>query len=300
MLLAILTGIFYVALPLVGAYIVRHRWRVLRASVLAASQWQDCSFSDVQGSVPSSPRRFFGHLEAWEGREILWLTDGKLSVPVNVEGADFWFLQTEDVAWSEASDEPPRRVFWKDVRALPEGVTFFVAGQLTEKDGRSQFHTQAQHKLLLIAYEGRAQSVLTRTIWSSRHKIELWNFLTPLSLAVGLAALLAAGYFLLKIPGERAEGLVALALALLPSTFFLPPGILFFYWFSKIWEQSRRQRAERDVLAFEGKAGTLKWMVQKRSARRRELLAMTAFLVGAGLNAILLLILLRLWILSSP
>ncbi|NNM54524.1 MAG: hypothetical protein HKM05_07360, partial [Spirochaetales bacterium] len=186
----------------------------------------------------------------------------------------------------------------KDVRALPEGVTFFVAGRLTEKDGRSQFYTQSQHKLLLIAYEGRSQTVLARTIWSARHKIELWNFLTPLSLAVGLSALLAAGYFLLKIPGERAEGLVALSLALLPSTFFLPPGILFFYWFSRIWRQSRRRRAERDVLAFEGKAGTMPWIEQKRSARHREILAMTAFLSGAGLNVILLLILLRLWILS--
>ncbi len=300
MLLAFLTGFFYVALPLIGAYIVRHRWRVLRSLVLSASHWLDCTFSDIQGPVPLSPRRFFGHLEAWEGREILWLTDGKLSVPVNVEGADFWFLQTEDVPRTEASEEPPRRVFWKDVRALPEGVTFLVAGRLIEKDGRGQFHTLPQHKLLFLAYEGRSQTVLPRTIWSSRHKNELWNFLTPLSLAVGLAALLAAGYFLLKMPGERAEGLVALALALLPSTFFLPPGILFFYWFSRIWGKSRRHRAERDVLAFEGKSGTLAWMKEKHLARRHEILAMLAFLTGATINATLLLILLRLWILSSP
>ncbi|NNM68214.1 MAG: hypothetical protein HKM06_09410, partial [Spirochaetales bacterium] len=241
----------------------------------------------------------------WEGREILWLTDGQLSVPVDVKGADFWFLQTpDDDSWNgehvfqrpDAPDEPPRRVFWKDLRALPEGVPFWVAGNLSAgPDGRVCFRNAETH-LLLVAYEGRPETVVARTLWSSRQKIEHWNFITPLSLAVGLMALLIAGYFSLRQPGGRAEGLIALALALVPSTFFLPPGIAFFYAFNKLWTESRHQRGLRDLAFLKNPLDHAARLQYRKKARRGELLAQVLFLIGAGTNAALLLILLKIWI----
>ncbi|MEI8095583.1 MAG: hypothetical protein WCG80_15340 [Spirochaetales bacterium] len=295
-LLAFLTLLFYAIIPLAGAYQVRHGWRRLRQWVTSAAASRPLTFQALQTIQPDQgPYRLVGALEAFEGRDTLWIGNDTVSVAVNLRGVEVYFLENPDEG-AEVQD-PPRKVAWTRLGVLPEGTRFVVWGHLTPGNSGAtnalRFAAAPARPLLVVAFSGEETTVLERLVRDSRQPIEHWNPATPVSLVIGFAALLVASYWELRSPGARAIGLIGLALALLPSTFFLPPGIVFFYGFARLWAQSRQLRARRDVLVFRSQAAGAEARLAGTQARQREVIANVILLVGAGLNALLLVTLLR-------
>lgn len=298
MIVVLLTAVLlYAVVPLWGAWRVRRTWNQFRYTVLHAMEAPEVDFSLLQTPLPSSGTvKLTGRLEAFEGADRLWIGNDRVSIPVSLRGVPVYFIDDTPDPFAVGID-PPRRAEAGSLGALPEGTQFLICGHL-DRDLQDQpvFVSTPDCRLLVLAFEGDPSNVLTRAVFSGRSPIDLWNSWVPVSVGIGFLLLLVLAYSELRPGGSRASGIIALALALLPSTFFLPPGIIFFYGFSRLWAVARDQRARIDLSRTTGGRVQAERIEAWRQARRNELIAL--FLLGIGLmaNGILLMALLRLWI----
>lgn len=264
--------VFYAVIPLLGAWRVRRSWKRFREMAFRALKSPEADLSLLQ-SGSTSDFRLSGRLEAFEARDRLWIGGDRVSAAVSLRGAPVYFLD----------EEPPRRVEAASLGALPEGTPFLVSGPLTGKPGQAHFAAAPGRDLLVLAF-GEPGTALQRAISSGRPRVDLWNSWTPVALAVGFALLLILAYLDLKPGGNREEGVMALALALLPSTFFFPPGIFGLMGFLKLWGQARTRRSEADAKTGSGSTA--------RGARWREIAAYISLFAGIAGNLAALLFLL--------
>ncbi len=269
--------VFYFFLPLIGAWRVRRSWSRFRSMAFKALESPEADLSLLQ-SGSSGTFRLTGRLEAFEDRDRLWIGGEKVSAAVSLRGAPVYFLD----------EEPPRRVDAASLGALPEGTPFLVAGPLAGKPGQAHFSAAPGRDLLVLAF-GEPGTAIQRAIASGRPRFDLWNSWTPVALSAGFALLVILAYVDLKPGGNRDEGVMALALALLPSTVFLPPGILGLLGFVRLWGQARSRRSDADAKKASG-------ISVLRGAVWREWAAYAALLAGIVGNLAGLLVLLGLWI----
>jgi hypothetical protein len=287
--------VFYALLPLAGAWRVRRSWARFRQAALRALGSPEVDFSLLQseGTLPGHPLRLTGTLEAFEGRDRLWIGNDRVSAAVSLRGVPVYFIDEQAAPFAIGVD-PPRKAEAASLGALPEGTQFLVAGTLARDErGLVHFASGPDHGLLVLAFEGDPSTVLTRAVYAGRPVLDHWNSWTPVSLGVGFLFLLVLAYAQLRPDGDRSSGLVGLALALLPSTFFLPPGILFFYGFARLWARARDQRARSDLSRATGRLATQQ---QGLSAPWCEAVSQLSLALGILLNAGLLVVLLRLWV----
>jgi hypothetical protein len=271
--------VFYAAVPLLGAWRARREWTRFREAVFRAVRSPEADLSLLQ-SGSSLDFRLTGRLEAFEGRDRLWIGGEHVSASVSLRGAPVYFLD----------EEPPRRVDASSLGALPEGTPFLVAGPLSGKPGQAHFAAAPGRSLLVLAFEGDPATALERAVSSGRPRVDIWNQWTPIALGIGFALLLSLAYAALKPAGSRSEGTTALALALLPSTLFLPPGLFGVLGFVRLWARARARRAASD-------AGRLSGVFEApRGAAWRETAAYGLLLAGMTANAALLLAALGFWI----
>ena len=288
--------IFYAVLPLVGAWRVRRSWAQFRENTMNALRAPEVDFSVLQaeGPLPATTLRLTGTLEAFEGSDRLWVGNGSVSAAVSLRGVPVYFLDERPEPFA-LGVEPPRKAEAASLGALPEGTQFLVSGALArDAKGLVHFAARPDRDLLVLAFEGDASSVLERAVYSGRPVIDHWNSWTPVSVGLGFLLLLVLSYAELRPSGDRETGLVGLALALLPSTFFLPPGIVLFYGFARLWSRARDLRARSDVARTHSASAPAD--KANRSAGRCELASQAALFLGVVLNAGLLVSLLRLWV----
>ena len=83
----LVAALFFVVIPGVGATTVRRAWRQFRASIESASLLPTLRLgADAQETAASGSYRFFGSLEAIQGDDLMWLTDGRLTVGAHLGG----------------------------------------------------------------------------------------------------------------------------------------------------------------------------------------------------------------------
>jgi len=290
--------VFYGIVPLWGAWRVRKSWNRFRTSGIEALESPEVDFSLLQSPdrLPAHAVRLTGTLEAFEGEDRLWIGNDRVSMAVSLRGTPVYFLDEEPNPFA-VGVEPPRKADAGSLGALPEGTQFLVCGILSrDSQGQAYFASAPHHGLLVLAFEGSPSTVLSRAVYAGRSVLDHWNSWTPFSVGVGFLLLLVLAYSDLRPSGDRHVGLGALALALLPATFFLPPGILFFYGFSRLWARARDQRARLDLIRMTmGRAGPER-VAGRRQARHWELLAHASLATALVTNGVILIALLRLWI----
>ena len=111
MVLLVLVGlVFYVGLPLWGAWRVRRRWDKFREAATAALASPEIDFPSLQatGDLPAGAFRLTGILEAFEAGDRLWVGNGRVSVAVLLRGAPVYFLDEQTDPFGPGV-EPPRR-----------------------------------------------------------------------------------------------------------------------------------------------------------------------------------------------
>ena len=249
-----ITTLFYAAFPGVGALVARTQWRVFRRSITAASGYPTARPPAVgrEHGAFVGCFRFFGTLEAIQGEDRIWITNGRFSVAAYLRNVRVYLVPEGGPSPSPQAEPTASHVLrsapWNAIFSLPEGTPVFVAGALFSEEGRGVFRADGRIRLLVVIHECPPESLLSRAISGGRHRNELVNPLTVPSLAIGALSLMIIALSLLGSPEYRLAALLALSLGLVPLTPFLPPGFPLYFAYRSVWKRGRHLRAQRDIV----------------------------------------------------
>ncbi len=255
--------VFFALIPAAGAFIVRSRWRSFRSALIYASRRDTAGYPEIRKSVDKGHYgrigfyKFFGTLEAIQGENLIWLTDGKISIGAGMEGVNVFQLPSNPQGGEPLGkrlnienfpEQMPGHISWKRLSTLTEGTKVFISGPLYSQNGRAVFRSDEEQKLTAVIYDGEEKDFLIRSIWTGRQRNEYWNFLTPGSLAVGALILIVLSYIFLRNPMQRLTALSSISFGIAPFLPLFPPGVVFFFLYRWLWKRGRYFRAERDLL----------------------------------------------------
>jgi len=244
--------VFYIFIPAIGVFQVRHRWRRFRARVVHAVSLPRLDAETVrsllQGEAPARDGEYWfrGRLESLGINDTVWIERDGLTVSADICNTDVVLLPTPVSIGDDLPDETPQTVPWRELTALVEGTRFFLSGGVTVTDGSVQFVTNREHQPFVVVYDGPDDTLTARALWTGRQRNEYWNHLTPISLIGGFLALLLLGIAVLD--RSRLMSLAAAVLATVPILPLLPPGVAGFYVYRRLWRRARRIRARRDLI----------------------------------------------------
>jgi hypothetical protein len=255
-LIAGIAILFYAAFPAIGAFLVRSQWRMFRSRVTAASRYPTASplATGRERSATVGFFRFFGSLEAIQGDDRIWISNGRFSVAADLRGVRVYLIPEAGAGAEEAPAGPGgenaelRSVPWSRIFSLPEGTPIFVAGSLFTEEGRGVFRDQGRDRLLVVIHDCPRDSIVLRAIVSGRQRNEFMNSFTLPSVAIGALLLVLLAFSLLAVPALRVVALIALTAGLAPVSPFLPPGFPLYFAYRSYWKKARLMRAQRDVI----------------------------------------------------
>jgi hypothetical protein len=326
---------FYFFVPGLGAFFVRSRWRKFRKSLVGALEYPEVAYKDLHSrdetASLSGRYHFLGVLEAIQEDDVIWLRGAEVALSADMRGQKVFLLPSqtvcgpvsrpdfaeeapsEDVSPEEGgeallSDETPQVVAWEKVRSLPEGIQVLLSGTLHISGGKGRFRSGKKDDLLVLFYDGDNASLLRRAVWHGRQRNEYWNPFTGVSLGAGILTGMILSYFFLSAPMNRFPAILSIAMSLAPLVPVLPPGMVFFVLYRRLWRRGRFLRAERDILKLPRRSfGEKKPPAQEnivpdaaqrekqalrceRLAVRLEFLSLVSFLLGLAGNLYLVLL----------
>ena len=255
---------FFLIIPGVGVLTSRARWRRFRGGVLEAARTPTANREAIAAvhrvEETIGVFRFFGTLEALQEDNRLWVSDGTITIEVDMYGGTVYLLP-EGLAPSPAhigyrtdfevllnTMSAPEIVPWRRMTSLTEGTQVFVSGKLESEKGVPVFRGTGHRGPLVILYDGQPEDLLARAIWFGRERNEYWNALTPPSLIAGMFVLVILSVQAFSTPGSFAAAIMSLGFASIPLLPLLPPGVVGFFLYRKLWMKGRAKRAWRDLL----------------------------------------------------
>jgi hypothetical protein len=246
-LVILIATVFFVIVPGVGAFTVRHNWRTFRRRVTEASLLPPLDRREPASSLPSQDNRrhFLGALEGIQDDHIIWIHGSDSTLAVDMNRSDVFVLPYDN---SGSPDAQLVRTSWRRAGTLIEGTKVLVAGAVDPAGTHPMMHATQDDRVLVVFYEGPEKSLVRRSIWNGRQLNEYWNQLTPASLVAGMFALVTVAYMLLRQPMGGALAVFAMAIAAIPVMPLLPPGIGMFLLYRSWWRRGRLLRAHRDIV----------------------------------------------------
>ncbi|MCX7025158.1 MAG: hypothetical protein NT080_11150 [Spirochaetes bacterium] len=262
---AAIAFLFYLGIPVMGAFRVRSHWRSVRIALEYLCTRPTLSFAEVSAAerrrASACAEReavgihaLYGSVEAVEGVDRLWVRDGILSALVEMGKASVFLLRggglpgADLLAGLESADERFVETPWREFSAIDSGMRVFVGGPVFAERGVATFLAGKTERPIVVFYDGEDADLLLRAIWAGRHRNEYWNPATFTSLAVGISATVVALSSVLLRPSFSFTIILTTCLALLPIMPLIPPGTAFFLLYRRFWHQGRVWRARRDVV----------------------------------------------------
>ena len=206
-----------------------------------------------EGSTPVGYYRFFGTLEAIQGDDRIWLTNGRFSVAADLRNVRVYLIPETDGNDPATGARPAAAaaalgsVPWNRIFSLPEGTPVFVGGALFSEEGRGVFRDNGRTRLLVVIHDCPKESLVPRAISGGRQRNEYMNTFTLPSVAIGSFSLVLLAFTLLSQP-ERIISLLAMTAGLAPLSPFLPPGVPLYFAYRSFWKKARLLRVQRDVV----------------------------------------------------
>jgi hypothetical protein len=242
--------VFYLIVPIVGAFVLRSQWRRFRRSVaeLAAApplRYRDLAEAEREGRSRVGRFRLHGIIEAIEGADRIWVRGKEVSALVDLSRSPLYVLAAgPEGAAAEAGSVD--RLRWSSVSSLVEGTDIFVGGLLSLEAGRPVFADDAGEALVAVCHDGGEERLLSRLIAGGRAPNEYMNYLTRISMAIGLAGVsgLLLAFRDSIFPTLGALIFLAGASPVLP---FAPPGLALFLLYRGLWRRALASRIARDL-----------------------------------------------------
>lgn len=243
----IVAFVFYLAIPLAGAFALRGRWRRFRVRfeklrTAPVLRYGDVARAATRGDCEVGHYRLFGRVEALEGNDRLWLRGEGVSALVDFSRAPLYALKTGDDRRGVVERLP-----WRSVTSLAEGTRMLAAGLLVLEGGNPVFVDAPGELLVAVSYDCDDRGIASKVIAGARATNEYWTPLSGVSLALGLATMSA---LLLSFGGRSSLSTVramAFLVGILPILPLLPPGLFFFLLYRRLWRRALSLRTSRDL-----------------------------------------------------
>ncbi len=258
--------VFFVVIPAIGVVATRAHWRSFRRAVVNAALNPHAGSRTVHSAYERDGEigeyRFFGVIEALQADDRLWIRNGSSSVEIEMANATVCLLPEDSPPqYRHAGDDTalgfesliptqsmPEIVPWSRMSSLTEGTSVFVSGRLVSENGVPIFRGVGRRGPLVIMYDGPPTQLLARAIWFGRHRNEYWNALTPPSLVAGMLILVIVAVRAFSVAAGYAAGILTLGLAVIPILPLMPPGVIGYFVYRRLWLKGRAHRAWRDLL----------------------------------------------------
>ncbi len=240
-------AVFYLLVPLVGAFMLRAQWRRFRLRLAEVSLAPTLRYRDLAAALAAGDRvvgrfRLYGRVEALEGSDRVWLRGEGVSALVDFARAPLYVLSPEEEGPGSLS-----RVPWRSVTSLAEGTTLFAGGLLVLEGGKPVFVEEPGEALVAASYDCPDAALGRRLVEGARAENEYWTPLTRLSLSLGLAV---TSLLLVLVTGRTTLATVRAMSFLLggaPVLPLLPPGLFLFLLYHGLWRRALALRASRDA-----------------------------------------------------
>lgn len=244
--------VFYVLIPIAGAFRLRNQWRHFRERIVTLEGVQRLSYHQLSAALRSGKAavgcfRLSGTIDAIEGDNRLWVRGSGVSALVDLSRAPLYVLDSGDEALPGGQTDSIQRLAWASVSSLVEGTRIYVAGELEIEDGLPVFVDKPDAALVAVCHGEDEQHVASRLIAAGRAQNEYWNNPTRISMAIGLVVISAILLAYRSIPFSSVRALIFLTGAS-PVLPFAPPGVAFFFIYRKLWRQGLEARTTRDLL----------------------------------------------------
>ena len=282
-------AVFYVILPVMGAFVVRGRWRAFRRLVTSsASLPEPAGLPDVAGESGRVLLR--GELEAIGGDDELWLRTDSVTVAVSMRGAALYLLSQESDARGSIRYRIERQR-WRAVTSIQPGLKAYATGRVCRSGARLTMDS-SRDDALVILYDGSTADVAEAALRAGRHANEYWNPVGQASLAIGVLAMAGLSSVSLSSAAPALLSAVTLTAAFLPILPVVPPGLAGFMAYRAYWKKALEYRERRDVAEYrtKGSSTAKAWQMKARMAM---MASAGAFLAALLVNAWLLVAFLR-------
>jgi len=243
---------FYAIVPITGGFINRYNWKKFRnrfntlrlSPLLDYSQYRRLeSESGNLGDI----YRFSGGIESITDGHTLWVKGDNLTVPVSIAKTKCYLLPRHE---GEGFPEQPQEIRWNRVSTITEGAKVFIGGIIKKEDGRLSFVSTNEQPLMVIFYDCPDDALAVNIICAARTQNEYWNNITPVSIAIGVLALIYIAATYLGRPAFRLTVISALAAVFIPILPVFPPGLLLTSLYRRLTWNSRKLRANGDLARY--------------------------------------------------
>lgn len=242
-----IAALFYLGIPLVGAFTIRAQWRHFRSRLAELALAPNLGYADVAAALGSGGSaigrfRLYGRVEALEGPNRIWLRGKGVSALVDFTRAPLYFL-----ASGEGAANTVTRLPWTSVSSLTEGTPLFAAGLVVLDSGNPVFVDAPGESLIAATYDCEDRELAPALVEGGRAWNEYWTPITRVSIALGIAltsVLMAIYSPRMTFSTLRAMTFFAGVLPLLP---LVPPGLPFFLLYRSLWRRAWSLRAMRDA-----------------------------------------------------
>ena len=234
--------LFYLLIPSIVAFLVSRRWHKFRRNLIASSYLPVYPAEKHGGGS----YRFFGKLDAIEGKDVIWLNAGNRQLRVNLKLCPLYILPGKTVVGGK-KEKLPQFTRWKNLSTLPEGMSFFVAGYLNTESQVPVFESHQDEPLLVVMHDNEPDRFLSQALKTGRQRNAYWNGVSPFSFLLGAFIELLLQILAIQ-SGNINQVLLLFPLALFPGIILSPPGIFFYFRYRYYWQLGYRYLAEADLL----------------------------------------------------
>jgi hypothetical protein len=238
--------------------------------------------------------RFSGNVESITDGKTLWIRGDDLTIPISLDKTKCFLLPIYE---GEEEPQAPDQIRWNRVSTLSEGIKVFIGGQVKIKNNKLNFISTKEQPLMVIFYSCPDNELSENTIRASRIQNEYWNNFTPVFLVIGALILISIAASFLGRPAFRLTVINAFLAVFIPILPFLPPGFLFTVLYRRLSWNTRKLRAERDLIHYGFTPDKPKNLTRRYAIRAyvQEVITWILMLMGISLNIIFIFLILYLF-----
>ena len=156
--------LFYLLIPIAGAFVLRGQWRRFRARIAALEtlpylRYRDLAEAEREGRPRVGDFWLQGTVEAIEGVDKVWVRGKEVSALVDLSRAPLYVLRPCP-ADAPAEAGSVERLRWRSVSSLVEGTRILVAGILALDEGRPTFIDDPELPLVAVCHDGNEGRII--------------------------------------------------------------------------------------------------------------------------------------------